>query len=274
MSCEPTWHYLDWDETRVRRFWDFAARWPAWQNDYFAKQVGLGVVNLLRRLLLLQGRILDYGCGPGYLIGFLLRAGIACEGADSSPQTVDAVNNTYAGNPLWKGAKLLDNRELPFPDDSFDLIICLETIEHVLPEHTEAMLSELRRIMKPTIGRLFLTTPNAENLEESQVYCPECGAVFHRYQHVRSFTRSTLQALMSASGFRTDLCEVTVFNQFQNPLFSTGITLNLNSIARYLKWIWASLLDISKAPGTPIGGRRLHQLLGSGPHLFWLGVKE
>lgn len=50
---------------------------------------------------------------------------------------------------------------LPLEDDSADLVLCQEGIEH-LPDQAHA-ISELARILKPG-GRLLLTTPNISNL--------------------------------------------------------------------------------------------------------------
>ncbi|RME40373.1 MAG: class I SAM-dependent methyltransferase [Deltaproteobacteria bacterium] len=50
---------------------------------------------------------------------------------------------------------------LPFADQSFDGIACVEGIEHI--ENFFALIRELRRILKPS-GVLFLTTPNMNKL--------------------------------------------------------------------------------------------------------------
>lgn len=49
-------------------------------------------------------------------------------------------------------------KELPLPDESFDLVWCSEVIEHL--EDPAASIEELRRILKPG-GRLIITTPNS-----------------------------------------------------------------------------------------------------------------
>jgi ubiquinone/menaquinone biosynthesis C-methylase UbiE len=54
-----------------------------------------------------------------------------------------------------------DVQRLPFADDSFDVIVSCETIEHV-PDVRMAIL-EMHRVTRPG-GKLFLTTPNYLNL--------------------------------------------------------------------------------------------------------------
>ncbi len=48
---------------------------------------------------------------------------------------------------------------LPFEDDSFDVVISYETIEHVTGEVQESFLKEIRRVLKPD-GFLIMSTPN------------------------------------------------------------------------------------------------------------------
>ena len=48
---------------------------------------------------------------------------------------------------------------LPFEDDSFDVVISYETIEHVTGEIQESFLKEIRRVLKPD-GFLIMSTPN------------------------------------------------------------------------------------------------------------------
>ena len=56
----------------------------------------------------------------------------------------------------------LSNENLPYPDESFDLVTCTEVIEHL--EHYRSTLREIYRILKPG-GTLVLTIPNILNLK-------------------------------------------------------------------------------------------------------------
>lgn len=55
----------------------------------------------------------------------------------------------------------LDGGQLPYPDSSFDLVTCVETIEHL--ENFRALFREMHRILKPG-GVAIITTPNILNL--------------------------------------------------------------------------------------------------------------
>lgn len=102
-------------------------------------------------------RVLDAGCGAGYGSQILHDAGaLSVTAVDISPQVIEAV-----GGRVSSGIALgvADLRDLPFPDDSFDLISCFEVIEHV--EDPDPILSELARVLAPG-GVLAVSTPNRD----------------------------------------------------------------------------------------------------------------
>lgn len=240
-------HPVQWNHDTVARFWNFASTSPAYRDEYFSKQVGKGIVRFLQQRSLCQGQVLDYGCGRGDLIQELLRTGCSCAGADYSADSVASVNSALKDHSLWCGAKVVTSG-LPWPDESFDLIVCLETIEHVLDDDLPTLLGELRRVLRPT-GRLFVTTPNAEPLARAEVACPECGAIFHRVQHVRSFQMENLSALLADAGFRTLGCGALDFNIYQ----AAWLARLRRRLARW-RAAWQ--------------GR-----LWPEPHLYWIGTK-
>jgi len=270
-----TWrpHQVEWNDDRVARFWDQLAHEQGGPSLYFAGAVGRGVVRLARRFMALRGRILDYGCGPGHLAEHLLAAGALCEGADFSPESVSKANARLAHQPRWAGAQVIREARLPHTDGTFDAIFCLETIEHVLATHLDPMLTELHRVLKPCAGLLFLTTPHDETLADSMICCPECGCAFHRYQHVRAFTRGQLVALMEKHGFRTLTCAATDLSRFQKPLWPGLLDLTPRRAAR-LGWSAAArVMDFCHLPPYRPGGHWAAQFLGHGPNLFWIGSR-
>lgn len=56
---------------------------------------------------------------------------------------------------------------LPFADNSLDLLLCCEVVEHLYTPY--AAIDEMARILKPG-GYAFITTPNPENLIERMGY--------------------------------------------------------------------------------------------------------
>lgn len=272
MSYEPSIHELVWDEARVQTFWNHYAQLPSAQETYFAYQVGQGIVRLLNKLVPLRGkRVLDYGCGPGYLVDYLLAAGARCVGVDSSQASIELANRRLEGHPGWEGAFLPSEDSLPFPDASFDLIISVETLEHLFPEKVPTVLRAFHRALVPREGLLWLTTPHNERLEQSQDFCPECQATFHRFQHQSSYDTERLTSLLAAHGFRIHATGATDFARFQPPPRVTPLDWNLRLLLKRSLLLFDAIGEAlhvhpSRSMGFPTRGR-----VGSGPHLFWLG---
>ena len=95
-------------------------------------------------------RILDAGCGEGFVVSYLLQGndGLTITGIDSSLQAIEMarqmvppVLSTVEGGVLFDVGDL---REMPYDDDSFDLVMCLEVLEHLPDPHRG--LRELRRV--------------------------------------------------------------------------------------------------------------------------------
>lgn len=99
---------------------------------------------------------LDLACGSGYGSAYLARSGARMVvGGDMSPTGIQYARMRY----LQDGSHflLLDAHHLPFIDCSFDLVVSIETIEHL--ESPPGFLLECRRVLREN-GCLLLTTPN------------------------------------------------------------------------------------------------------------------
>ncbi len=219
MEREPTLHDvfrphpIQWDRARSVRYWSFLSRHAASRGNYFSEQVGDAVLAYLRgHRLPLQGRVLDFGCGPGFLVEQLAAAGVHCQGLDFSPASVAAARQRVAGLPGCSGVILAETLPTPLPAGAFDMVVSLDSVEHILPEDMEPTFAEIRRVLRPD-GYLVLTTPNEEELDRSTMMCPECGCTFHRMQHVWSWSVTSLSRTMEALGWRTVRAEAVLFRQ-------------------------------------------------------------
>src|SRR5271156_4612207 len=92
--------------------------------------------------------ILDVGCGPGRVLGFLVKRGLRCVGIDRSRVSIELAVSRY-GNP----AVVADNLCLPVADAIADVIISDGVIHHT--EDPYAAFVENLRILKPG-GRMYL----------------------------------------------------------------------------------------------------------------------
>jgi 2-polyprenyl-3-methyl-5-hydroxy-6-metoxy-1,4-benzoquinol methylase len=207
-------HEVVWTREKASRFWSFIAARVEVDQSYFSYAAGDEVIAEARRHgVPLRGRVLDFGCGQGYLMAHLLRRGIACEGADFDQVALAATERRVAARPGFRGTTLITSLPSALPASSYDVVFLLETIEHLIGSELLNTLAEMRRILRAG-GWLVITTPNAENLEASKMLCPDCGAIFHAVQHVSSWTAARVREVTAEAGFTTIACEPVTFGRF------------------------------------------------------------
>lgn len=111
-------------------------------------------VELVSRFATPGSLILELGCGNGLSSVMLARKGYRVVGTDLSPLFLK-------GASRWIGPTIsyiaCDALELPFEDESFDLVCSNELVEH-LPD-VKAGLEEMIRVVKPG-GRIIIVGPN------------------------------------------------------------------------------------------------------------------
>ena len=209
-------HEVIWTSEKTRRFWDFHSRFPASRDNYFTARVGDALVHLVReKATLAGGCLLDYGAGGGHLTRELLSARLGpVHTCEFSPESAAAINDLFKTESLFKGCSNVSQLPTDYIDNQFDALFLVEALEHFTPEVCEPVLREISRVVKQ--GGLFIVTvPNDENLPQNMVLCPDCGAVFHRIQHVASFNQRKLMELVTGYGFETIYCEAVWLDDFR-----------------------------------------------------------
>lgn len=99
------------------------------------------------------GSIIDCGCGNGFFQKALTDIfKVDCLGIDYSKEMID--NNP---NPRKMVASVT---EMPFPDDSFDLVTCSALLHHMNKEDRAKAVKEMARVAKKYV---FLCEPNGKN---------------------------------------------------------------------------------------------------------------
>ncbi len=206
---------LEWTDERIRDFWDFWSQHESTQDNYFSKQVGQGITNLLQQVSPLKGKaVLDFGAGPGFLVQHLLATEAIVSATEHSPESVNVLNQRFANDKNWQGCSIVGEQEVSLPDASFDVITCLETIEHLSDRSLEFVMSEIHRLLKPG-GFVMFTTPNDESLQQQTVFCPNCAHDFHRWQHMRSWNSESLTQSLQHYGYSVSFCDAFDVQAFQ-----------------------------------------------------------
>ena len=114
-------------------------------------------LNLMRRFAGWQGKhVLDVGCGTGAYTLEIAREASSVFGIDITQGFLRAFQSHLTNANHIRIAQSA-SEHLPFADNSFDIIICIETLEHVTSErHT---LQDMRRVLRDD-GVLLLAIPN------------------------------------------------------------------------------------------------------------------
>jgi ubiquinone/menaquinone biosynthesis C-methylase UbiE len=87
--------------------------------------------------------VLELGCGAG-MLALLRRKGVLLTGVDLSDACALAARRNGYDHTL--AAEL---SRLPFPDASFDYVVSLDVLGHVEAEEKDAVLAEVRRVLRP-----------------------------------------------------------------------------------------------------------------------------
>ena len=121
-------------------------------HDYYTSAKVAHILAALQRQLgdPRKLQVLDVGCGVGKTDRFLFPSLGGLTGVDVSPASIERARRE---NPRV-GYAAYDGRTLPFADASFDAAFLICVLHHVRPEDRVALLSEVRRVLKP--GGLLL----------------------------------------------------------------------------------------------------------------------
>ena len=128
--------------------------------------------------------LLDIACGTGFGSNILAKKAAQVIGGDIDKTTITENNTIYQKENLT--FQELDGTKLPFDDNTFDVLVSFETIEHTI--HYEEMIKEFKRVVKPT-GKLFISTPN--------FYLNSPSGIVTNPFHTQEFTPDDFIALIS-----------------------------------------------------------------------------
>lgn len=141
--------------------------------------------------------ILDLACGSGYGADILSQViNTRVYAGDIDPAIVSACQNDWKGNASLN-FEVMDATDLRFDSAFFDVIVSLETIEHLTAY--KKMVSEFSRVIKPG-GAVIISTPNIK------VSSPD-GNILNPF-HTQEFTYQELSDLL-----KPEFAEVSIYGQ-------------------------------------------------------------
>jgi len=145
-----------------------------------------------------ESEVLDIGCGKGLLLPFLLKKGCDVSGIDVlTPESV------AKGFSAYHQLDVEQKPHIPYPDESFDVIILADFIEHI--RNADVLLNEVRRVLKQK-GRVIISSGNIALwlyrmllLFGSFPYARK-GILDETHEHL--YTLSTFSQRMYKAGFK------------------------------------------------------------------------
>lgn len=146
-----------------------------------------------------DNKILDYGCGSGFLVGQLQDKSLDAYGADISKEAIE-----FGTNRGTKNLSQLSGIEVNFSDGCFDTILAMDVIEHI--EDDESVVKELERLLKPG-SYLIITVP---------AYQWMWGVQDEVAHHYRRYTMSSVQNLIT-NNTNLKFLKKSYFNSFLFP---------------------------------------------------------
>ena len=172
-------------------------------------------------------KVLDVGCGGGYTCEFLAARGAQVCGIDQSQACIAAAQHHASTSGFAIDYRCGVAEQLPYADQEFDVVICVDVLEHVAD--VKQVVTEISRILKPkglfcfdTINRNFKSRLVMIWLMETLL-----GEIERGVHDWRKFIKpAELRQLLEQTGFAE--VEIKGFD-----LFGKALRLNFSNYFKY-----------------------------------------
>lgn len=149
------------------------------------------------RQLPASAAIADIGCGPGFMVRYLLNKGFTrVTGIDGSAEQTAIAREK--GLPVITGDALAHLRANP---GTYDALLAMDFIEHFTKDELLPLFRAFNRALKPG-GLLLLHTPNGEGIGAGRY-------IYGDLTHCTIFTPNSLTQIMALTGFSRPVCKET-----------------------------------------------------------------
>jgi SAM-dependent methyltransferase len=183
------------------------------------------------------GRLLDAGCGPGVMTDVILARGFAYDGIDLSEPMIMEARRRFREDPRAR-FRVADLHDLPFEDDSFDVVLSLGVLEYV--SDLDQAMGEIARVLRPDGLYVFsMLNRHSPYRAVERMFCtngqPAC----------RNFSIGHADRLLRRHGLARDDAHYYDFNVLVPPLDRRA--------PRVARWLQRRLAFLDRTPLRWIG---------------------
>lgn len=172
----------------------------AWQREWYdvcARDKARNILDFCKALK--PRRVLDVGAGNGSVLQKYVDGGLGEE--------IHAVEISGSGlaelekrrSARFVAATRFDGIRIPYPDDSFDLVVLSHVLEHV--EHPRLLLHEIRRVARHVFVEVPLECAALRSQQRGDWVMDETG-------HINYYNRDLLRRELQTSGWKVERLEV------------------------------------------------------------------
>lgn len=157
-------------------------------------------------------KVLDLGCGVGRVAVPLAQQGAWVTAFDISAEMLDACRRNVAAAGIAdqivfeKGS----NDAMPFPDQTFDVVVCLGVLEHLPPPVRQTTLQHIVRVVRRP-GWVAIVVNNAESRFLTKVARYEMQEQQENGYFVGLIGRASVESFFTRSGFAVRNCGSNLF---------------------------------------------------------------
>lgn len=169
-----------------------------------------------------KGNLLDFGCGPGYLMEEAKKIGFNVYGAEFGEYAANISKNKFGEDRIFAG----NIENCKFQDNFFDIVIMSDLLEHIV--NPVSSLKKVNAILKNTVnsnggGYCMITTPNTNSFT-----CKIMGSKWAHYnlEHIHYFNINSIKKVAKITGF--EILEI-------KPYFKILTIKYMNYIFKYNK---------------------------------------
>ena len=167
-----------------------------WRKSDFEQEHRAAVARIIQRLG--SATVLDVGCGTGLLYAFIAEKNEYC-GIDSSTEMLSIARKQHGHAQFVRG----DARHLPFREKSFELITCVDMLQHI--DNIQPVLSALSEIsaehvLVVTWTHGLPTQRRSVNLSSKEGKLTETIVSAGRFQYIVYNLNELLEIILKANG--------------------------------------------------------------------------